>query len=487
MIRPAALLLIACLALYSATLDHYFASDDFLNLERSAFQTLSEGLRLFATDDVDFYRPIPRLHFGILWGLLGERTVGWNLAGVLLHALASIGAMVLARSLLGDGNRRAVRYTGLFFALHFIHVEAVTWASGITSVYVTLFLFGALHHFRRARATGSVRHSTLSVVAFFLALLSKETAVAFVPLLLFVGWWWPVRGDRDSPPSRWPTAREALPFVILLIGYLVIASSIDRGGAASPYRWSAGVHVLKNAAFFELGGFLPLRYWEVQSLWAAGPSGGLDGLVSFAGDVLRRPALGFSLVAGGAALGAAILRGGHDVRGGFLWILVAALPFLLLPGSGERFQYLSSFGACLVLGLGAQALLRRHRSLPGGTWGARGVVLAALALLIAGNLDRQADWAIAGRWTLGIRNRWGYFRALEPDQPIEFVGIPDEHRSAWVFRNGFDSMARLFWEGRLYRREGEMPPGSPPAKRMQVVLQPGGQVGMLPEGLREWP
>ena len=86
----------------------------------------------------------------------------------------------------------------------------------------------------------------------------------------------------------------------------------------------------------------------------------------------------------------------------------------------------------------------------------------------------------AGKWTEGIVARWSYLRGIEPDRTVEFVGIPDRWRSAWVFRNGFSSMVRTYWEGRPYWREEERPPGAEAAVRMGVLLNPAGSIGMLP-------
>jgi hypothetical protein len=482
--RPAALIAIACVALYAATLDHYFISDDFLNLERNVFGTLAEGLALFGTSDVDFYRPIPRLHFGVLAGFAGDRVVVWNVVGVLLHAAASMIAFLLAVELLGWRNRRAARYAGLAFALHFIHVEPVVWASGVTSLWVALFLFLSLLLFRRARRTGRTRDAVGSVLALAGALLSKETAVVFVPLLLVTTWIRPPVGPDGRPTRRWPTVREAAPYVVLLLAHAAIVLGIDRGGDASPYRFALGPHVVKNAGFFLVGGFLPIRYWEVQQLWA-----GSAGLGEFVGALAGRWHLSVPLLLGGIGIVWAVARGGRDVRGGFLWIAASSLPFLLLPGSGERFQYVSSFGACLVLGLGAQGLLRRHRQLPGGLWTARGIVLVGLLALGVGALDRQADWAIAGRWTRGLVGRWTYLRQLDPEQPLVFRGVPDAHRSAWVFRNGFSPMVRLFWEGRPYWREGEPRPagsGTASPREMVVIARDDGTLIVSPANLRSF-
>lgn len=464
------------IVIYLPTLPHFFVSDDFLNMERNAFRTIGEGLSLFSAANTDFFRPIPRLHFGLLLGLFSDRVVVWNAVGLLLHAIASVLAAALARDLLGRGKETAAAWAGVLFAIHFMHVEPVVWASGVTTTWVTLFVFGALLLHRRSRRTGRARDLAGAVACFAAAVQCKETAVAFVPLWLLTLWVWPGRDGKGRTYPRFPTVAEATPFAVVLGAYLLVIGGIDRGGDASPYRPGLGSHVPKNAAFFALGGFVPIRYWEVQELWARS-----GGAVPFLAALLPRIGLSVPILAGAAGLGAALVRGGRDVRGALAWILAAATPFLLLPGSGERFLYLPSFGACLAAGLAVQAApgwFRAGRRRAGGL----AVAGAAVALCVAGNLDRQSDWIRAGRWTHSIVGRWGYLKARPVEEKIEFVGIPGSYRSAWLFRNGFDSMARLYWQGREYWRAEESAGRGEPDVRMQVVLGRNGTVAMTTDG-----
>jgi protein O-mannosyl-transferase len=464
-------------AIYLPTLPHFFVSDDFLNMERNAFRTIGEGLSLFSAENTDFYRPIPRLHFGLLLGMFSDRVVVWNSVGLLLHAFASVLAALLARDLLGRGRETAAGWAGVLFAIHFIHVEPVVWASGVTTTWVTLFVLAALLLHRRSRRTGRARDLAGAVACFAAAVQCKETAVAFVPLWLLTLWVWPGRDAKGRSFPRFPTVAEGAPFAVVLAAYLLVIAGIDRGGDASPYRPALGAHVLKNAAFFALGGFVPVRYWEVQELWAHS-----GGALPFLAALLPRVWLSLPLLAGAAGVGAAIARGGRDVRGALAWILAAAVPFLLLPGSGERFLYLPSFGACLAGGLLIQAA---PGWFPPARRRAGGLAVAGLALLlcVGGNLDRQHDWILAGKWTHGIVSRWGYLKARPPEESIEFEGIPGSYRSAWVFRNGFDSMVRLYWQERAYWRAEEGPGRGEADLRMDVVLGERGTVGMEAGGL----
>jgi hypothetical protein len=463
--RPALLVLCASLLLYGATLGRFFVSDDFLNFERNRLETLGDALGFFSTRDVDFYRPIPRLHFGMLRALAGDRVVVWNLTGVVLHALAAWLVVVLAASL-GPRNARAAGWAGVFFAVHFVHVEPVVWASAVTSLWVTIFVLAALLAFRRARRTGRASDRLVAVLAFAAGLASKEEAVVFLPLAVWTTWWWPVEGARAR--ARLPGAAELAPFVILVAAWAVVVLRVDRGGGASPYQVELGAHVARNAAFFALGGFVPLRFWEVRDVC------GGEGVVSCLAELARRPDLATPILAGLLAIGWLARRGSRDARGGLLWILFAALPFLFLTGSGERFLYLPSVGASLVWGLLCRDLLERA----GRRRVARLGVAASLALHVAGNVDRQRDWLTASAWTRGIVGLWAVLEARDPERPVAFAGVPGDWRSAWVFRNGFDSMVRLYWEGRPYAREGEPPAHLPGPERLVVRLHADGSVGV---------
>jgi hypothetical protein len=466
LIRTALLVLAASLALYGATLGHFFVSDDFLNFERNRLGSPGDAVAFFSTGDVDFWRPLARLHVGVLRAVAGDRVVVWNLTGVVLHALAAWLVAALAASCLGPRSARAAGWAGVFFAVHFIHPEAVVWASAVTTLWSTIFVLAALLAFRRARRTGRARDRAAAVLAFAAGLAAKEEAVAFVPLLFLTTWWWPVEGAGTR--SRLPSARELAPFAIVVAAWAVVVGGIDRGGDASPYRVELGAHVARNAAFFALGGFVPLRFWEVRDLCAG------TGVGPCLAGLARRPDLALPMLAGLLALAWLAGRGSRDVRGGLLWIFLAAGPFLLLTGSGERFLYLPSAGACLVWALVCQELFESGTGR--GRRAARLLAAAALALHVAGNVDRQRDWSTAAAWTRGITDLWTVLEPRDPETPVELAGIPGEWRSAWVFRNGFDSMVRLYWRGRPYVRQGEHPDAPSPAERLAVILRPDGTV-----------
>jgi hypothetical protein len=103
--------------------------------------------------------------------------------------------------------------------------------------------------------------------------------------------------------------------------------------------------------------------------------------------------LGLGLVAATASAGVLCLRGGRPIAAlGIAWIWIAYLPTAgLLPmlhANGERYWFLSAFGAALLVADLGSALARRSGRVP-----ATVVALALLAFLSERTLTRLPGWA----------------------------------------------------------------------------------------------
>src|SRR5207247_697512 len=135
----------------------------------------------------NYYRPLFLLWFLLNYTLFDGWPPGWHLTSVLLHALASLLVWLTARRLVGPS---AALIAGAVFALHPIHVEAVAWVSGVTEPLLAVCLLGSfwshLHSVEGGADSG--RWRALSLLAYALALSSKETAVV-LPLLLIAHSW----------------------------------------------------------------------------------------------------------------------------------------------------------------------------------------------------------------------------------------------------------------------------------------------------------
>jgi hypothetical protein len=150
----------------------------------------------------EIYRPLTIVSYL----LNGTRPFGCHLVNVLLHALTSVAAFVLAHALVGSVS--AATMTGLLFAVHPVHTEAVASVAGRGEVLAALFALVAVIAFVQAN---TAPWRLLSLVAFAAALLSKENALTTIPVLLVVG-----RFSRRT----W-TPKSA---ILSLVPYLVVGA-----------------------------------------------------------------------------------------------------------------------------------------------------------------------------------------------------------------------------------------------------------------------
>ncbi|MBN1901012.1 tetratricopeptide repeat protein [Candidatus Sumerlaeota bacterium] len=133
------------------------------------------------------YRPLTVFSFALNYRIHELSPFGYHFANVLLHILASM--LLFAFLLKWTRDHRLAFISALFFAAHPVHTEAVNNIVGRAEILAALFVFAGLLFY----AIGMGRQNALllhcvSAFFFLLGLLSKETAVVFLPaaFLLFL-------------------------------------------------------------------------------------------------------------------------------------------------------------------------------------------------------------------------------------------------------------------------------------------------------------
>src|ERR1700720_1200269 len=174
-------LLLAVVALiYGNTLRNEFTMDDGIYVLRNPQVTNASVRGLFAPNKAsNVFRPLTFATFALNWRLGGARPFGFHLLNLILHAVASLLLYLLLEALLGASpSGKAVAFAAaLVFAVHPLHTEAVSSVVGRAELLAVGFLFAAwILHLNDWQIS--------AVICFVLALLSKESAVVFLPLLL---------------------------------------------------------------------------------------------------------------------------------------------------------------------------------------------------------------------------------------------------------------------------------------------------------------
>src|SRR5579871_2126552 len=186
-----ALLLAAVAVSYANTLANQFAMDDELYILRNLQVTEPSLHRWFSPNAVSaVFRPLTFATLAANFALGGASPAGYHLFNLLLHAAATLLLYILFLELLaGSLEGEIVAFAAaLLYAVLPIHTEAVAWVVGRAELLAAGFLFaGWILHLRGRPAA--------SLACFAAALLSKESAVVFLPLILLgdylIGKWKP--------------------------------------------------------------------------------------------------------------------------------------------------------------------------------------------------------------------------------------------------------------------------------------------------------
>jgi len=123
-----------------------------------------------------FYRPLQNLFYLVEFHTWGENPLGYHLVNTTLHCLNSwlIYGLVLKLT----SNWKASLIASLFFVVHPIHVEAVTYISSRGNLLATFFLLLSFWLYLRS-------FKISSLFSFIFALLSKEF-VLVLPVLILI-------------------------------------------------------------------------------------------------------------------------------------------------------------------------------------------------------------------------------------------------------------------------------------------------------------
>jgi protein O-mannosyl-transferase len=175
------------------------------------------------------YRPVVLASYSVNYALHGLSTYGYTAVNIALHATVTL---LLFALVLGIGGPLfAATLTGLAFAIHPVHTEAVTGMAGRPELLASAFFLLALHFHRLApgaRRGLACRAGTLA--CFAAALLSKESAITLVLVLPVMDALFPAKDRRGEPVL--PRARivtDYVPVLAIAVGYLALRNAVLGG------------------------------------------------------------------------------------------------------------------------------------------------------------------------------------------------------------------------------------------------------------------
>ncbi len=366
------------------------------------------------------YRPIVTLAYIAQYRLFGLHAMGYRVVSLALHVLCCVLAFFwLARRLPtdNDGPRLlAVSLAAAIFALHPSRVEAVSWISGSTELWMcALVLLGAW-------AFDSNRN-WLSGVLLALALFAKESAVVAAPLLLADRFL--VHGERNRAASAALTG----PVIAALIARIWIVDvdlpSGELGNAVSRALASLGLYARQVVAPWDPTAFPGMRIY----LCGGGESFSTGWLI---GGAL----VGLTVVMLGVfAFRRTVVR---PVFADVLWFVVPLLPVINLLDLGsrnltaDRFLYLPMLGVAALASRAVLWLLERRPPLGKTAATAVGVLLLGFAVVTS----------LHSRVFASSSSFWEYEAARNPENPFALHAVGTARLRAGLSNTGLAFLER---------------------------------------------
>lgn len=396
-------LAVIVLALFANSLGPEFIWDDAALIRQNyLIQDLDNLSQLFTRDfwgfaqgegkGHDLYRPLVSLSHLVDSRLWGECIPCYHFTNLLFHALSSVLVYFILRTLLKEAW--SAWLGALFFAIHPIHTEAVSWISGRTDVICGFFFFLALFLYLRGREGGQWAYLAGSLIAFFLALLSKEMAITlpFVVALYVICFEEPTGQDGGwrAVGARFGRAVvDSLPYLVVAVLYLIIRlqvlgflikSAEDMATLSKRFSGLRGA-VLLPARMLALDLQLLILPFPLNAHRLISDLASNLGLVAWLSLLAVVTVLTLSLLA---------LRRAPAYAFAGLFFFATILPVSGLLSIGdfvaERFLYIPSLTVCLAAACLCATLWRRRR-----TWGLVLALLIALPWAVF-TVRRNVDW-----------------------------------------------------------------------------------------------
>jgi Flp pilus assembly protein TadD len=388
-ILAAVMLLAAALAYANGLTGDFIWDDRNVVVENTRAHGLSHLPELLGWGEARFgFRLVRDLSYAVDYSVGGLSPVVYHVSNVLYHMACTFLVWVLARRL-GAGAVAAF-WAGTVFAVHPVHVDAVTYIAGRRDLLSTAFYLGGLLAFARYRDGGRTRWLAAAGGLGLLGMMAKEMA-GTLPLAWFLYDAWRlapagrlVAGARRAVAAHWRLYGAGGLAAAAFVAYAVLAQDLTHG--AGPYGGAWGPHAMSEAVILAYGLKLllfPMRLIIDYQHFIPPVMSPLEPRFLGAAALL-------AAVAGGAW---AAFRGRRTAAFAAHWVWVTYLPVMQILPHPERFAehylYLPSVGACLLFGLGIERLAVASRL--------RRPVLAlagaVVVLLAARTLDRNRDFA----------------------------------------------------------------------------------------------
>ncbi len=231
--------------------------------------TKSENIKeIFKTKEVSLnYHPLTIISLAMDYSKAKlDKPEIYHRTNLILHLCNTLLVFVLIY-LFSNGRIEVAGFTALFFGIHPMHVESVTWIAERKDVLYTFFFLASLIAYLKFSDTKKWWFYLIALLAFALSLLSKAMAVTLPVIMILMDYF---KGRKLVPIAIgikvW---LEKIPFFILSLGFGIFALQVQSQGAIAKFEtftlfqrvmfasYGAIMYLVKLFVPFKLSAFYP--------------------------------------------------------------------------------------------------------------------------------------------------------------------------------------------------------------------------------------
>jgi protein O-mannosyl-transferase len=380
--------------LYGNTIKHDFALDDKrLILENKSVQKGKFGELVthgtfygFNEDNSGAYRPLSMVYYSVMYKIGKGKPYAFHLMNVLLYIFASLLLFEIFK-LIFDKQNVFLSLAGVaFFLVHPIHTEVVANVKSADEILCLLFALSSVFYWIRYLKNNVRKNFILSVLFYSLSLLSKETAVALIPVfagLVFI--FFPQRLRRLIKPLLF--------FPLIIVCYLLLRSAMLTDSIVHSFlAINNSLYDIDNTGNLLATKLYILGFYAFKMIWAL-PLSWDYSFGAIPEQTFKNADVWFSIILIALSLFLIIkyYRKEPVLILGLIWFWATLLPasntFILIESTfGERFLYTPSAGFIIILMWG-------FTKIPASGKKIYGVLFIVISLVFASQtIARNAQW-----------------------------------------------------------------------------------------------
>lgn len=361
--------------LYVNTVGNLYALDDVAVIEKNRFvQQGFAGIPSILSTfywqgfwdlNTGLYRPLSLIMFAIEWQLFPGKPFIGHLVNVLLFAGAVVLLFKLLQRLFANASSLLPVIATILFAAHPIHTEVVANIKSRDELLAMFMLMAGSIYLLKYLESKRVLDISISVAAYFLALLSKESSIAFIAIFGLLIYY-----KEQLNLKR--LAITLAPFAVIAVLFFALHQWVVTSGPAHVGYTYRDNTLLSTDSFAEriatsimiMGKYLWLMLWPRQ--------------LSYDYSFHQIPVVGFadwrvwlSIAAYAILIGLGIqgLRKKNALGFGIAFFVITILItsnlfFVIGATMGERFLFIPSAGLCIAAAYGIISYLSRNEKSP---------------------------------------------------------------------------------------------------------------------------